>query len=142
MRYFQSQKHTGCTTEAINNCLNCMYYSCLLLLTMLNIAHSCFHFSIYGENTLYNPNGKLTQMNFWARLLTISEMQRYTHNCGREVNKTGTHLLIANLCFLTWSKMHYMVPSLMCNLVLFFCTESSYSTHEIPPKILLFQPGL
>ena len=75
MRYFQSQKHTGCTTEAINNCLNCMYYSCLPLLTMLNIAHSCFHFSIYGENTLYNPNGKLTQMNFWARLLTISEMQ-------------------------------------------------------------------
>ena len=48
-------------------------------------------FRIYHDvpHPKLNPHGKLTQLYFWARLLTDDEMIEFTHTCLNQINKTG-----------------------------------------------------
>ena len=50
--------------------------------------------SIYDEGISQNPHGKLTQLYFWARILSDKEMADFTGNCSFVVDKTGNLVLM------------------------------------------------
>ena len=59
---------------------------------------------LYGEETEWKPNGKLTQMYFWDRSLTDTEMKHFSKSCQYRINKTGKyHNLLIDLRLV---KMH------------------------------------
>ena len=47
--------------------------------------------SMYGKQNSFSPNGMITQLYLWSRILLDNEMEQFTGNCESTIVKKGTY---------------------------------------------------